>query len=93
MRRIISILFLSLMLLQAIPVLHFFSSQKEVFYVYIDEEKLEENSKDSKESKELVSLIISSPAEQTIKTYFSHGTDTYYPSPLLEFLTPPPDHC
>ncbi|HYH13629.1 MAG TPA: hypothetical protein VD794_00320 [Flavisolibacter sp.] len=92
MRRIISILFLSLMLLQAIPVLHFFSSQKEVFYVYIDEEKLEEK-KDSKVSKELFTLIVCSPAEQLIKTYFSPGTDTYYSSPLLEFLTPPPDHC
>jgi hypothetical protein len=92
MRRIISILFLSLMLLQAIPVLHFFSSQKEVFYVYIDEEKLEEK-KDSKESKELVTLLISSPTEQTIKTFFPSGTDTYYSSPLLEFLTPPPDYC
>ena len=80
------------MLLQAIPLLHFFSSQKEVFYVYIDEEKLEEK-KDSKESKELVTLPISSPAEQTFKTYFSPGTDSYYSSPQLEFLTPPPDHC
>lgn len=30
------------MFLQAIPVLHFFSSQKEIFYSYIDEDKTPE---------------------------------------------------
>jgi uncharacterized protein YxeA len=90
MRRIISLLFLLLMLLQAIPVLHFFSSQKEVFYVYIDEEKQDDSPKEKKESFSLSSF---SAAEQTIKTHYSSGTETNYASPILEFLTPPPDYC
>jgi len=93
MRRIISILFLSLMLLQAIPVLHFFSSQKEIFYTYIDEEKPEEKSKEKKECKEFLSLTLFSPAEQTVKTLFSPAIESHYISPKLEFVAPPPDFC
>lgn len=93
MRRIISILFLSLMLLQAIPVLHFFSSQEEIFYAYIDEEKPDEKSKEKKESKEFLLPTSFSPTVQTIKTHFSPGIDSYYVTPILEFLTPPPDRC
>lgn len=93
MRRVISMLFLSLMLLQAIPVLHFFSSQKEVFYVYIDEEKTEENAKEKKESKEYLSLTSSFSLPEINKPHFPPGTDKHYTFPLLEFLTPPPDRC
>ena len=86
-------LFLSLMLLQAIPVLHFFSSQKEVFYVNIDEEKPEEGSKEKKESKEYLSLALGFLAPEINKTQFPSVTDKHYTFPLLEFLTPPPDCC
>ena len=93
MRRIISILFLSLMLLQAIPVLHFFSSQKEIFYTYIDEEKPDEKFKEKKECKEFLSTTLISPVEQTAKTLFSPIIESHYISPKLEFVAPPPDFC
>ena len=93
MRRFISILFLSLMMLQAIPVLHFFSSQSEVFYVYIDEEKPDEKSKEKKEVKESLSLHLEVPVLLRIETLFNLTTERSYRSPLLEFLTPPPDAC
>jgi hypothetical protein len=91
MRRIISILFLSLMLLQFIPVLHFFSSHKEIFFACIDEEKLDDSSKEKKESKECLSIILSSQTKRTIRSHFFLCTDSYYLTPLLEFQTPPPD--
>ena len=93
MRKIISILFLSLMLLQAIPVLHFFAAQKEIFYVYIDEEKPNEKFKAKKEGKEFLSTTLISPAEQTVKTLFSPVIECDYISPKLEYVTPPPDFC
>ncbi|HEX8313614.1 MAG TPA: hypothetical protein VF609_01395 [Flavisolibacter sp.] len=94
MRRIVSILFLSLMLLQAIPVLHFFSSQKEVFYTNIDEEKPNEKiAKEKKEGKEYLSLEVEPPVDQLIQTKYSAAADTNYSSPTLTFLTPPPDAC
>ena len=59
MRRLVSILFLSLMLLQAIPVLHFFAEKKEVFYSYVDEEEPEHKSKvEKKVSKEYLDVGI-----------------------------------
>jgi flagellar basal body-associated protein FliL len=93
MRRVISIFFISLMLLQAIPVLHFFSSQKEVFYAYIDEEKPSEKSKETKEGKEYLSLSDMTPTEEELTTQFFPASVNAYASPLLEFLTPPPDFC
>lgn len=91
MSRIISTLFLLLMLLQAIPVLHFFSSQKEIFYTYIDEEKPDEKSKEKKEGKEFLSLTSFFPIEQIVTTLFSPATESHYISPKLEFITPPPN--
>lgn len=93
MRKLISILFLSLMLLQAIPVLHFFSSQKEVFYSYIDEEKPDDKSaKEKKEKgKEYLSLEVGPPVELRIQTAYTSATDTNYASPVLASHTPPPD--
>jgi hypothetical protein len=94
MRRIVSILFLSLMLLQAIPVLHFFSSQKEVFYTYIDEEKPDEKSgKEKKAGKEYLSFEVETPVDQLIQTAYSSAVDNNYSSPTLAFLTRPPDAC
>jgi hypothetical protein len=81
------------MLLQAIPVLHFFSSQAEVFYVYIDEEKPDEKSKEKKEGKEVLSLSIDFTVSLSNKRIFNPSPESVYGSPLLEFLTPPPDAC
>lgn len=91
MRRIVSILFMSLMLLQAIPVLHFFSSQKEIFYVYIDEEKPDNNSKEKKDGKEFLSLTTPAPLEEISQTGFPFLQEDLYKSPLPEAITPPPN--
>ena len=90
MRRIISILFLSLMLLQAIPVLHFFASQKEIFYVYIDEEK-PEGAKEKKDGKEYLSLDLGTVFIEPAKKVYPLVITTRYSPPALGFLTPPPD--
>lgn len=79
------------MLLQAIPVLHFFSSQKEIFYVYIDEEKPDNKLKEKKEGKEYLSLTAPVPAEEDIKTTFPFSQEATYKSPLPEAITPPPN--
>lgn len=81
------------MLLQAIPVLHFFSSQKEIFYVMIDEEKPDEKVNEKKEYRECNSITSLAPFEEKIRNSFSLLTIQPYISPLLELLTPPPDAC
>ena len=91
MRRIISVLFILLMLVQAIPVMHFFSSQKGVFYVYIDEEKPDGKSKEKKDGKECLSAFYLPVSEQVITPMFRTGIDMQYAWPFLESLTPPPD--
>jgi hypothetical protein len=94
MRRIVSILFLSLMLLQAIPVLHFFSSQKEVFYTYIDEEKpVEKLTKEKKDAKEYITLLVEAFVEQPANKTYSTAAERSYSSPILTLTTPPPDIC
>jgi hypothetical protein len=93
MKKLISVLFLSLMLLQAIPVLHFFSSRGEIFYAYIDEEKPGGKSIEKKDGKEYLSQPAFTPEVIVITTWFLHTQENYYPSPLLEFLTPPPNAC
>ena len=79
-------------MLQAIPVLHFFSSKKAIFYSYIDEEK-PGDTKEVKESKEYVcithSLTSFSEEEKTYPPFFLN----HHSSPLLEQTTPPPDAC
>ena len=95
MRRVISILFLSLMLLQAIPVLHFFSSQKAVFYTYVDEEKPEQKIKSTgKEdlNKEALATSYLLTEEENAPVFFPF-IERQPSAPLLEFLTPPPDAC
>ncbi len=82
------------MLLQAIPVLHFFSSHKAIFYTYVDEEKPEQKSKVEKEDgKEYLTLTIKTFAEAESTRLFFHFLEKQPSSPLLEFLTPPPDAC
>ena len=82
---------LSLLLLQAIPVLHFFADKKEIFYTYIDEEKPDNNAKEKKYGKEYLSLDAPVPDEATIKTSFFISQEGKYQSPLLEAITPPPN--
>lgn len=79
------------MLLQAFPVLHFFSSQKEVFFAWIDEEKPEEKSKVKNEGKEYLPLNMNTGEEQVSKAHFTQYIAHNYASPYLEFITPPPD--
>ena len=81
------------MLVQVIPLLHYFSSQNKVIYVHIDEEKHDDNLKEKKEGKECLSLDLASSVKQPIKSQFFLSIGQYYASPLLEFLTPPPDCC
>lgn len=82
------------MLLQAIPVLHFFSSQKAVFYSYVDEEKPEQKSKVGKEDFNREVAIITQSFPEDESTYlFLPFVQKQHLSPLLEFLTPPPDAC
>lgn len=80
------------MLLQAIPVLHFFSSQKEVFYTYIDEEKTE-GAKEKKDGKEYLSLNIENIFSQPAETVYVVAANVPYSPPVLGFFTPPPDRC
>jgi hypothetical protein len=94
MRKIVSILCLSLLLLQAIPVLHFFAEKKAVFYAYVDEEKPEQKSKVGKD--ELNKYLVTATqlfSEEKTRLPFSPFVQKHHSSPLLEFLTPPPDAC
>jgi hypothetical protein len=94
MRKIVSILCLFLMLLQAIPVLHFFAERKAIFYSYVDEEKPEQKSKVGKEDFNQQSTVAShSFAEEESARLFWPFVQKHHSSPFLEFLTPPPDAC
>lgn len=79
------------MMLQAIPVLHFFSSNKAIFYAYIDEEK--PNDKIKKEGKEFLSVTVAQMFEAKTEKEFLPFLVNHYPSPLIESLTPPPNAC
>ena len=94
MRKLVSIFFLSLMLLQAIPVLHFFAEKKEVFYSYVDEEEPEHKSKVEKKAfKEYLPLFfVAGAAGENNRRYRPFSEDQPL-SPSLEFLTPPPNAC
>lgn len=84
------------MMLQAIPVLHFFSSHKAVFYTYIDEEKPEHKVKLSKEKDDLVkdyNQALFAFQEEENKFLFPLFIEKQHPSPFLEFSAPPPDAC
>jgi hypothetical protein len=95
MRRIISILFTCLLLLQGIPVLHFFSSQPEVFYAYIDEDKPTEKKevKDGKEVMECLSTHDYSLHQLTVSSSYIHSNEPLHLAPCLEAQSPPPDFC
>ena len=91
MRKIIAGIFLGLLMLQAIPVLHFFSSKGEVFYTSIDEEKPGENAKEKMAGKEYLSMEAEATAYTLINTSYYPAIDNKYASPSLALLTPPPD--
>ena len=95
MRKIISILFLFTMLLQAIPVLHFFTEKPEIFYTSIDEEKPSEKNKEMKEDivkdKAFLSFYATSPVDLITVVLFQNYATQLPSSPHLEMLTPPPD--
>lgn len=93
MKKLIAILLLALMFLQAIPVLHFFSSQKEIFYSYIDEDKTPETkvTKEKMDGKEMFLMQdFALPLAIEQKTFLSLTTPVH-PSPLLRSLIQPPD--
>ena len=94
MRKLASILFLFLLLLQAIPVLHFFAEKKAVFYAYVDEEKPEQKSKVEKESfHPQTETFLNLVPEGELLRLFSPFVQKQHLSPFLESLTPPPDAC
>ena len=87
-------MFLSLMLLQAIPVLHFFSSHKAVFYTYVDEEKPEQKSKiEKKATAEYLSVADKLFMVEEQPSFFFPYRVEALASPLLEHTTPPPNAC
>lgn len=82
------------MLLQAIPVLHFFMEKKEVFYSYVDEEEPEHKSKvEKKIAKEYLSIADLLDSSGETDCTYRHYTEDQPLSPSLEFLTPPPNAC
>ncbi|HVG15959.1 MAG TPA: hypothetical protein VM935_13390 [Chitinophagaceae bacterium] len=91
MRRIIASIFLCLLMLQAIPILHFFSSKGEVFYTNIDEEKPGEIAKEKMQGKEYLSMETETTFLLLINTSYHPAIDNKYASPSLALLTPPPD--
>ncbi len=87
-------MFLFLMLLQAIPVLHFFSSHKAIFYAYVDEEKPEQKSKIEKTDQVCyLSVTENLFLEEESPSAFVLFAAAKPSSPLLEYTTPPPDAC
>jgi hypothetical protein len=92
MKKWIAILFVSLLCLQAVPVLHFFASEKSVFYAYVDEDKPDEcKLKQKKESNDCLSgFPFLLEADPLIKQYSSLRALSL-PAPYLESFTPPPD--
>ncbi|NTS40893.1 hypothetical protein HRG84_08235 [Flavisolibacter sp. BT320] len=96
MKRLAAILFLFLLLLQAIPVLHFFSAEKAVFYTYIDEEKPEQKLNAGKEKGDIAkeyNLALQAFREEENRSFYAGFVERSHATPLLEFVAPPPDAC
>lgn len=92
MKKMVAILFLVLLCLQAIPVLHFFSSKKSVFYTYVDEDKpTEAKMKEKAPGKEYLSFSVVLPEAQPVVTEYRTFLISSLTSPYLEAFTPPPD--
>lgn len=97
MKKLISILFLFAMLLQAIPVLHFFMEKPEVFYTTIDEEKAPEKGKELKEKNDNDKAFLIAGTESFFEKEGSPSYIIYKPqipaTPNQEPLSPPPNIC
>lgn len=93
MKRLISILFLLLLLLQGIPVLHAFSSEPHRFYVSIDEDKPSEQKevKDGKEYPVHIDHPLLSVVDNKVAVTYKAEAEHLYANPYLEFNSPPPD--
>lgn len=85
------------MLLQAVPVLHFFTERPEIFYTAIDEERPTEKSKEIKEDKQddkaFLSFYAAASNELIAATHLQNYTAQLPSSPHLELLARPPDFC
>ena len=82
--------FMFLLLLQAIPVLHFFSERN--FYVYVDEDKPEETKlKEKKDAKECVANFDAFASANASLKKVSENSSSSLPSPYLDSFTPPPN--
>ena len=94
MRSFTAILLSLTILLQAIPVLHFFSEKPEIFYVAIDEEKPGEKSNDAKDDKtddkSFWQYSLTGAAELKLPAGIHSQTSSVPSSPYLEMVTPPP---
>lgn len=90
MRSVIASIFLCLLMLQAIPVLNFFSDKGGVFYSSIDEEK-PGDAKEKKGSKEYLAMETEITISLPINTSYHPAIDNDYAAPNLALLTPPPD--
>ena len=97
MRKIISILFLLTLLLQAIPVLHLFAENPGDFYTAIDEEKPSEKNKELKGEQQgdkvFLSFYTTTSSELILITRFQNYTSQLPFTPHLEMLAQPPDFC
>ena len=89
MKRAFAILFMFSLLLQAIPVLHFFSERN--FYVYVDEDKPEETKLKKKEIKEYVSGTSTLSFSVVVLNQVPEISLLALPAPYLESFTPPPN--
>ncbi len=97
MKKLLAILFALSMLLQAIPVVHFFSAQPETFYIALDEEKPGEKTKELKEEKaEEKSLLFGRTnitASLFLSTSFLQFNLLIPPCPHIEMPVLPPNFC
>ena len=92
MKKWIAILFVSLLCLQAIPVLHFFAAEKSVFYAYVDEDKPDEcKLKQKKETNDCLSNFALPVAEEASAKKYHPLQLLSLPAPYLESFTPPPN--
>lgn len=92
MKKVFALLFVFLLCLQAIPVLHFFASEKSIFYTYVDEDKPDEcKLKQKKESNDCDSSALPWVATDTTSRHYLNSVTAALPSPFLEFFAPPPN--
>lgn len=93
MKKWISILFLFTLLVQAVPVLHFFAGEKTVVYAAVDEDKWDDTqlTKEKKAKQESFHNFYASSIEKSHTVYFVQRHACRLPSPYLESSIHPPD--